>query len=316
MDRQIVSPNAGVSRQSLPYTEPILKPNVAAQTARAQARSTQYYKTNILQRMLVQMTDWVKSRVSTIRIASALEPFIRKAAGKGTGAVSADQVKALNNALASAQSVKNGSDKVVSMAVSHALGTLDRKEKAAFREQLLGETALSGQVRDGLLYAVTASLHESISADADSYVLAALDSIATMVQVPFLVEDNGNQTSRSFAAHLKVAPAAVVKHLVSQAGPYFNAHLQVVSPSEGSVYQGNGVFSLERQIACLSSTTKSKVQSWFSAQPKGLQKKVAAAIKQIVDDRTVQAANAPDSAKRTRAFCIWFQQTLDSDQAS
>ena len=287
MNRQSVSPNAAVSRQSLPYTEPILKPNFAAQTARARAKSTQYYKTNILQRMLVQMTDWVKSRVSTVRIARALEPFICKAAGKATGTVTADQVKALNNALASAQSVKNGSDKVLSVAVFQALATLDRQEKTALREQLVSEKGLSGHVRDGLLLAVTASLHESISADADFFVLEALYAIATVVKGPYSVE-------------------LAVKNV----SPYFNTHLQVVSPSKVSVDQDDGVFSLERQIACLSSTTKSKVQSWFSAQPDGLQGKVAAAIKQIVDDRILQAANAPDSAKRTRAFCIWVQQAL------
>jgi hypothetical protein len=203
---------------------------------------------------------------------------------------------------------------MVSMAVSKALNTLDRKEKAALREQLVSEKGLSERVRDDLLCAVTSSLHESISADADFYLLAALDSIATMVQVPFLVEDNGNQTSRTFAAHLRVVPTAVVKHLVSQAGPYFNIHLQVVSPDKESA--GDGVLSEERQIACLSSTTKSKVQSWFSAQPQGLQKKVAAAINASVDDRDLQAANASDSAKRTRAFCIWFQQALVSKHAS
>lgn len=314
MGTQSVSANSAAVRQSLPYPEPVLKPNVAAQATRAQARSTQYYKTSIVQRVLVQVTDWVKSRVATFRIGSALAPFVRSASRQDKVTATAAQLDALNNALASAESVKNGADAVLNTAVSRALAKLDRKEKAVLREYLVDETGLSERVRDGLLIAVTASRQESISADADFYVLASLDSIATMIQVPFLIKNNEDQASRNFTAHLKFAPASVVKHLVSQAGPYFYAHLQLMSQVHGAVDQAS-LLSPERQIACLSSTTKNKVQSWFRAQPQELQNKVAAAINASVADKDLQAANEPAS-KRTRAFCIWLQQALVPGHAS
>lgn len=316
MGTQSVSSNAVTYRQSLPYTEPILEPNVAAQTARAQARSAQYHKTNIVQRMLVQLTDWVKSRVATFRISSALAPFVRMVTGKALGTVTKYQVEALNNALAFAASVKNGSDKVVSVAVSQALGTLDRREKAALRKQLLEETGLSEHVRDSLLYEVTASLQESISADADFYVMAALDAIATIVQVPALAGENGSQYSRIFWEQLKLDPTAVARRLVSQAGPYLSQHLQLVSPGTQSVSEGSGLLSPERQVGCLSASTRSKVQSWFLAQPAGLQKKVAAAITACVNDRTAPVESTLESANRAHAFCAWLQQALAKDPVS
>lgn len=275
MNYQTYVEGVRVNKPSLPYAEPILKPNRPAQAARAQARTTTYHKTSLYQRTLTQIGDWIKSRVSAIRIGSALAPFVRNAARSTPAAVTDSQVKALNQALSAAQSISAGAEEVVSQAIRKAMDPLDRMGRQALRNQLSGDGRLCGSISDKLMYEVTGSVQEAIAADADFFVLAALDSIAAMDHSPLLAGQ-----------------------VVSHAGPYLNGHRQVVSPDQKSTFEAGHLLPPERQLACLSAKTQTKVQSWFSAQPPAAQQRVKAAISVVVGDRMLQAADASDSAKR------------------
>lgn len=262
-------------RHVTPYTEPVLRRSADPRVSRQPCETK-----NIFQRVLLHISDWVKSRVAAAKIRSAMRPFIEHAKKTRDSMPTACHCKALGDAIRPAYAMHHGAEEAVAQAVRRSMNGMYRNEKIVLRSEL-NKTGLGERVRDSLFLAVNQSIAQSIADDSDYLALQALKNI----------------TSR-YAIQMNIAYAFVCEHL------------NVVAPSGDSVSGQESSLSPARQMACISTSKDSAVLTWFAAQSAFGQRKIIDALDQAANRAVVDGSSAGLKKERIRAFSIRMKEVL------
>jgi hypothetical protein len=259
----------------------------SAAPAARRATNDVHSRTSLVQRTIVWIKDWVKSRVAAVRMRWALAPFVQSVSKEGAAGPTSVHFEELASALEFVFSIEHGAQGVVRRAVSHSLAKMDRGEQATLRSVLgifkpVDNVLTFSQCAWESLYpAVNDTLAQSIRRDAQFHLLNALEQIS----------DLSTSDGSTRFKELDFACA----HLAE--------HLKIVTPDNASSDASQQPLSPEKQMACIPTSTDYAVRDWFSKKDATIQNKILFTVRMLASNSCVLGPR--DALKRARlaAFC-------------
>jgi hypothetical protein len=284
--------------------------------------------TSFFERILTVIKAGLRSRVSAMKISSALTPFIQSV----TKQISVDptrvHVNALYMALASVSSIQSGAENVLYETVSASMGKLPYWQKEKLLEKL--ETLASAGNTDiaKLCSVVKKVIIHHVALNAEFIALNAIKEFAGKNFNQFAVRN----ACTSLDAHLnvlrKINSYVDLEYQLGKpeetkvANSKYTPWTAVTPPTFEATIKTDPPGTTQRQMSYIATSDDSIVLKWFAAESKSAQNRVLANLekmtdpKKIVNLKNVGTEEAADpSAQRLGAFCKHMQTVLSQFNA-